>query len=308
MKLLIELPTWLGDSIMTTPAIENIVSHFKNVSITLIGSYIAIEAMKNHPSVIQTHVMIKTNASFYKTVKSLDQFDLFFSFRGSLRSRLLKLFITANSKFQYDKKKYIKGHQVEKYNKFINDSLRIDVIPGKLKLHGVHQINHKIKKTIGINAGASYGSAKRWYPKKFANVASSLAQNYDIVILGGENERDIADEIERNLIDFGVNNYRNLAAKTSIEELINLISTLDLFITVDSGPMHIAGALEIPTVTIFGPTNTDETSQWGNKKSLIVKQNLFCQPCMKRVCPLGHHNCMKQIKSLEVLDAVEALN
>ena len=90
MKLLIELPTWLGDSIMTTPAIENIISHFNNASITLIGSYIAIEAMKNHPSVIHTHVMTKTNASFYKTVKSLGQFDLFFSFRGSIRSKLLK--------------------------------------------------------------------------------------------------------------------------------------------------------------------------------------------------------------------------
>jgi heptosyltransferase-2 len=65
--------------------------------------------------------------------------------------------------------------------------------------------------------------------------------------------------------------------------------------------MHLAAAFQIPTVAIFGPTNDKETSQWMNEKSIIVKKNLECQPCMKRTCPLKHHNCMKLIKASDVL-------
>mgnify|MGYP000896086495 CR=1 FL=1 len=72
--------------------------------------------------------------------------------------------------------------------------------------------------------------------------------------------------------------------------------------------MHLAAAYQIPTVAIFGPTNDKETSQWMNEKSVIVKKNLECQPCMKRTCPLNHHNCMKQIDISEVLQAIETLN
>ena len=85
------------------------------------------------------------------------------------------------------------------------------------------------------------------------------------------------------------------------------IASLDLFISGDSGPMHIASALEVPTAAIFGPTNDIETSQWMNEKSVIVKENLECQPCMKRTCPLKHNNCMNLIKANSVLKAIETL-
>ena len=71
--------------------------------------------------------------------------------------------------------------------------------------------------------------------------------------------------------------------------------------------MHLAAACQIPTVTIFGPTNHKETSQWMNDKSTIVKKNLDCQPCMQRECPLKHHNCMRLINSDDVLEAVNLL-
>ena len=72
--------------------------------------------------------------------------------------------------------------------------------------------------------------------------------------------------------------------------------------------MHVAAAFEVPTVAIFGPTKDDETSQWMNEKSLIVKKNLDCQPCMKRTCPLGHHDCMNLIKAIDVSKAVDSIN
>ena len=72
--------------------------------------------------------------------------------------------------------------------------------------------------------------------------------------------------------------------------------------------MHFAAALKIPTVAIFGPTKDSETSQWMNAKSVVIKKNLECQPCMKRKCPLKHHNCMKLVESSDVIEAIKKLN
>jgi len=309
MKLLIELPTWLGDCVMTTPAIENIVNFYNDVEITFIGSFVSVEAMKNHPNAVKTVVLDKKYGALYKYSKNLGKFDAFFSFRSSMRSKFLKFFISANNKYQFDKNKYINCHQVKKYNDFVNDSLNIDSNPGKLRLYTQNQSSDVGQKLIlGINPGASYGSAKRWYPQEFAKVAAELSNQYDIIIFGGPNEKDIANDIEKSLIEKGVSNYQNLADNTTIPGLINHISKLDLFITGDSGPMHVAAAFNIPTVAIFGPTKDDETSQWMNEKSIIVKKNLDCQPCMKRTCPLQHHNCMNLIKAVDVLSAVKTFN
>ena len=307
MKILIEIPTWLGDCVMATPAIENIVNFYNDVEITFIGSFVSIEAIKNHPKAIKTFVLDKKYTSLYKISRDLGNFDAFFSFRSSIRSKFLKFLISAKKKYQFDKNKYQNRHQVEKYNDFVNDSLSIDSTAKKLQIYGYNIAKSK-KKILGINPGASYGSAKRWYPQEFAKVASELSAEYDIVIFGGPDEVDIAGDIEQALIDSGVTNYKNLAGNTTITELINKIASLDLFITGDSGPMHIAAAFQIPTVSIFGPTKDNETSQWMNEKSIIVKKNLDCQPCMKRICPLQHHNCMNLIKAADVLDAVENIH
>jgi len=306
VKILIELPTWLGDAVMATPAIENLANFYNDVEITFIGSFVSIEAMKNHPKVVKTIVLDKKYTSLYKISRDLGNFDAFFSFRSSIRSKFLKFLMSAKNKYQFDKNNYQNRHQVEKYNDFVNDSLSIDSTAKKLQIYGYNIAKSK-KKILGINPGASYGSAKRWYPQEFAKVASELSAEYDIVIFGGPSEIDIAGDIKQALIDSSVKNYKNLAGNTTITELINKISSLDLFITGDSGPMHIAAAFQIPTVAIFGPTKDKETSQWMNKKSIIVKKNLNCQPCMKRICPLQHHNCMNLIKAVDVLNVVSRI-
>jgi heptosyltransferase-2 len=307
MKILIELPTWLGDCVMATPAIENIVNFYNDVEITFIGSFVSVEALKNHPKAIKTFVLDKKYTSLYKISRDLGSFDAFFSFRSSIRSKFLKFLISAKKKYQFDKNKYQNRHQVEKYNDFVNDSLSIDSTARKLQIYGYNIVKSK-KKILGINPGASYGSAKRWYPQEFAKVARELSGEYNIIIFGGPDETDIAGDIEQELINSGVTNYKNLAGNTTITELINKISNLDLFITGDSGPMHVAAAFQVPTVAIFGPTKDKETSQWMNKKSIIAKKNLDCQPCMKRTCPLQHHNCMNLVKAIDVLKAVNSIN
>ena len=307
MKVLIELPTWLGDAVMTTPAIENLLKQFSNAKITLIGSFVSIEALKNHPKINETYVLDKKIVNLFNLIKNFEEFDIFLSFRSSYRSKIIKFFVKSKEKYQFNKFLFNEGHQVERYNNFVNSCLSISSIPGKLTIHNNKCIINKKNKLLGINPGASYGSAKQWYPKEFAKVAIKLSCDFDILILGGSSETAITKDIENYLVKNNITNYKNLAGKTSLDELMNYISNLDILITGDSGPMHLAAAFQVPTVAIFGPTKDNETSQWMNKKSFIVKKNLDCQPCMKRTCPLKHHNCMRLIDSSNVLKALEKL-
>ena len=289
---------------MATPAIENIINYYNDVEITFIGSIVSIEAIKNHPKVAEVIVLDKKYKSLYKIYNRLGVFDVYFTFRSSFRAKLLKFFVKAINKYQFNSDKYQNRHQVERYVDFVNDSLNIDFPAGNLIIHTSTSKDKKSSKTLGINPGASYGIAKRWHPEKFAKIAIELSDKFDIIIFGGSNEQDFAKEIEKILIKKDIKNYRNLAGKTSITVLINYISNLDILITGDSGPMHLAASQKIPTIAIFGPTNDVETSQWMNPKSIVVKKNLDCQPCMKRTCPLKHHNCMKLIEAQEVIDSI----
>lgn len=307
MKLFIELPTWLGDAIMTTPAIEAIIKHYPDAKITLFGSFVSTEALKAHKNCLHVNVdhSKKSKCRFfwlYRTVKDLGDFDIAISFRSSFVSSFLLWFLKAKKKFHYKKNLY-QGHQVEKYFQFIDNSLHVKSKPDALTLY---QNPYPFKKkTLGLNPGATYGSAKRWYPEEFAKVAVHFSNRYDIVILGGPTEIDIAKEVEETLKSLHVKNFTNLAGKTTITELIEKIAGFSLFVTNDSGPMHIATAYKIPTVAIFGPTKYHETSPWKNPNSYILSHNLACAPCMKRVCPIKTHACMRDIKAEEVISLLE---
>jgi heptosyltransferase-2 len=313
-KIFIEIPTWLGDAVMSTPAIENLIKEYPDCELIIFGSVISTNLFNNHPNVKK--IVVDNSKSggnrylnLYNLAKSIEKVDIALSFRRNITTKFLLFFIKANKKFHYKRYTKKQRHQVLRYNDFINKSLFLDTEPNSLKIYLQNSDNIKEKPILGLNPGATYGSAKRWYPKEFAKVALELATRYDIVIFGGPDETDIANDIESILKKSEVKNYKNLAGKTSIEELIEQISKLDLFITNDSGPMHLAAAFEVPTVCIFGPTKYKETHQWKNPNEMIVKKDFKCMPCMKRECPLEdkeNHQCMKSITATNVLDKIYA--
>ncbi len=309
-KLLIEVPTWLGDCVMATASIENIVKTYPDVKITIFGASVATAVFEEHPNVEKIIIDESRKASFrmlwlYKTAKQLGTFDASLTFRRTLFSKLFIFFIQAKTKGYY--RRYTKAvkHQVIRYNDFICKVFELREPAGDLQIY-IGSQSYK-RPTLGINPGASYGSAKRWYPEKFAEVAAVLSTQYDIILFGGPGEVDMAEDIENRLKQQHISNYTNLAGKTDIRTLCQKIGGLDLFITGDSGPMHVAAAYQVPTIAIFGPTKDTETSQWYNPNSRIVKKEMDCAPCMKRTCPLGHHECMKLIEAEDVLTAVKAL-
>ena len=323
MKILIILPNWLGDAVMATPAIELLSRYHPNARFTFVGSHVSIEALKYHP-LCEKAIVDDTKKSSsrlmatYQLAKELGEFHLAVSFRNQIHSSLLLRFTNTvvclaksswHSRLLLSHTPKISSHQhlVKQYVQLamINTDAFTGDIP-RLKLY--IEPKEFVKPTLGINAGATYGSAKRWYPEKFAEVGAAFSERYDIIIFGGPNEVEMSQEIEENLLSLGVRNFTNLAGQTTIEELCSNIAGCSLFITNDSGPMHVAAAYQVPTVAIFGPTKYKETSQWMNEKSTIVRHEMECSPCMKRECPLKHHDCMKGITADEVISAVKKLD
>jgi len=154
---------------------------------------------------------------------------------------------------------------------------------------------------IGVAPGAVYGPAKRWPAERFASAIDSLGKDdrRRFVLFGSENERPIAEEVQEKTTVQCV----NLAGDTSLRELIALMDRCDLFLTNDSGGMHIASALQIPIVAIFGSTNPLTTSPYGDGH-ILIRHPVHCSPCLKRECPTDF-KCMLDISPEEVAEACE---
>ena len=130
---------------------------------------------------------------------------------------------------------------------------------------------------------------------------SSMKYFLQIILLGGKADGETAQEVQK----LARTKLINLAGKTTLREAIYLISQCRLFISNDSGLMHIAGALNIPTIAIFGSTNHITTSPAGNR-FIIVRQEVSCSPCLKETCP-ADFRCMKLISVEDVLQVAQNL-
>jgi heptosyltransferase-2 len=156
---------------------------------------------------------------------------------------------------------------------------------------------------VGVSPGATYGPAKRWFPDRFAALCDRLQESYgvSIVILGGPGDAAVGDQVSRSMKNPPV----NLCGKTTLRQAISVINKCHLFITNDSGLMHVAAALDIPLVAIFGSTNPVTTGP-GGTKSHIVRVPMDCSPCLKPHCPQDHR-CMKEITVDKVYEVARAV-
>jgi heptosyltransferase-2 len=150
--------------------------------------------------------------------------------------------------------------------------------------------------TIGVCPGAAFGSAKRWYPDRFAAVAAQLHRERGalIALFGTPEEATIAGEVERLLLAQSIP-VRNFAARTSMGEFLSLAAACDLMLTNDSGAMHVAYAVGTPSVTVFGSTDHIGTGPVG-PRARIVREPVDCAPCKLRECPIDHR-CMTRVPS-----------
>lgn len=304
MKIFINLPTWLGDAVMASPAIKAIYEHFKEASFVLYGSSVSTSLFKNMPNTRVIKERKKTRYSdIFKARKSLGGFDLAVSFRSAISSKLLLGILKAKKRYFFNKYSYQSLHQALQYIHFIQSGLGFSI--NKTALYLPIKPLAKMQ-VLAIAPGAKYGCAKRWGAAKFAAVAKHYAKDFSVILLGSKDEEDTCDEIQSILEKDGIK-VKNLCSKTSITMLAKWLSSAAVLVTNDSGAMHVAAAFKTPTVAVFGPTAYQKTSPWENQNARLVHLNLLCMPCMQRTCPLKHHKCMEDLGSQLVIKACDEL-
>jgi heptosyltransferase-2 len=154
---------------------------------------------------------------------------------------------------------------------------------------------------VGINPGAFYGEAKRWFPDRYAGVADSLADRYKahILLFGAQSDLRIVEDVAAHMKHSSV----ILAGKTTLGQLMGLLKECTLLITNDSGPMHLAAALDVPQLAIFGSTSEIATGPL-NRDAMVIKHPVACNPCFLRKCPTDFC-CMKEVTIRQVLEAAQ---
>ena len=149
---------------------------------------------------------------------------------------------------------------------------------------------------IGLSPGAAYGSAKRWLPERFAAAADRVAREVgaSIAIFGSKEEHELCESV-RAMVRAPA---RNFAGETTLGQFIEMAAACRVYLTNDSGAMHIASALGVPTVAVFGATDDSATGPTG-PLARVVREPVECSPCLQRECPIDHR-CMTRVDAARV--------
>jgi len=182
-----------------------------------------------------------------------------------------------------------------------SDAIRLDGLEAAREAGGRHLAALGIAAPVmGISPGAAYGNAKRWLPERFADLAARFAAQSEggtVLVFGSAAERELCEIVVRELARAKVP-ARNLAGQTTLGEYIDLTAACRLYLTNDSGAMHVASALAVPTVAVFGATDDTTTGPTG-PLARVVREHAECSPCLLRECPIDHR-CMTRVTAARV--------
>lgn len=329
-KIVVRAPSWIGDSILALPAMANLKRNFPDSELwiaaqewskdlyLMAGLFEGVIPLPDQKSLI----------NLLRSARKLREFDfdLGIMFTNSFGSALLfylariphrwgykrdgrSLLLTKgvpvrNQENCHHQAHYylglVSGLGLKKYTTELNLPLnQTEMSMAKEWLSSLHIETER--PVVILSPGAFYGPAKRWPVSKYSELASLLQQENgaQILITGSAEEALLADLIASNMSQ----KPYILAGQTSLSQLAALISFSNLFVTNDSGPMHLANALQIPVVAIFGPTDPQRTGPYQNPYILIHK-GAPCWPCSYRECPFDHR-CMMNISVQEVFEACQ---
>jgi heptosyltransferase II len=331
-RILIRGTNWIGDAIMTLPAVASIRATYPKSHIAMLAKpwvadiyrlfsdldeILIYESKFDNPTgVLRLSQTLKEkkfdaaillqNAIEAAIIALLARIPMRAGFDSDARGLLLTHHVPCTNEIK-------KVHQIDYYLEMVKT---LGCFPVTRELHMETKINipearnvlrkfipDEKKTIIGIAPGATYGPAKKWLPERFAAVADRLSKDFSaqIIMMGGKADGETAQEVQKSAnVEF-----INLCGKTTVWEAVYLISQCRLFISNDSGLMHVAGALNIPTVAIFGSTNPVTTAPAGNK-SVIVRKAVPCSPCLKKTCP-SDFRCMKLVSMEDVLQVAQNL-
>jgi heptosyltransferase-2 len=335
-KIVVRAPNWVGDAVLMTPSLAALRKTFPHARITVLANPWVLPLLVNHPAVDRTMIidkgggLLRSIGELTRIISRLrnERYDLAVLFQNAFEAALLasmggvryrigyntdgRGFLLTHKVFRDDR--ILEAHQVEYYlglieamgwpaeervpSLFLNDG-DIESTSRMLSSYGIAE-HHFI---VGFNPGATYGSAKRWPEERFATIGDLAAEGWNakVMLFGSSPEREIGLRISELMRHSPI----NLCGLTTLGQAMALIKRCNLFVTNDSGLMHVAAAFNTPMIAIFGPTDPLRTGPVsGNAR--VIRHPLDCSPCLREVCPYDHR-CMLSIDPQEVWEQMENL-
>jgi heptosyltransferase-2 len=322
-KILVRATNWVGDAVMSLPALRALHEKFPFAEISILAKPWVADLYGREPF---CHRVIpytpKTLAEKWQAARALrsENFDCAILLQNAFEAAAVAFLARIPERIGYardgrsalltraipvPKPGEIPLHERFYYLELLhragildtmpeNEMIRLDGAPAA-RIAGLARFRALgLGETIvGVSPGAAYGTAKQWLPDRFAAAASRVANDIggNIAIFGSQSERELCDSVARACTAPA----RNFAGQTSLAEFIDMAAACRVYLTNDSGAMHIASALGVPTVTVFGATNDVTTGPTG-PLARIVREPVECSPCLKRECPIDHR-CMTRVES-----------
>jgi lipopolysaccharide heptosyltransferase II len=325
-RILIRGPNWVGDAVLAIPALKAVRSNFPEAEITLLVRPWVAGLFTSAPFIDRVWTEAKPTklgdwTRITRDIRAFD-FDLALLLPNSFESALMMFLARVPNRVGYatDGRTWMltnsiepstnRRHQIHYYLDLAK-AIRAETDNPSIEIAATDEERQAARSLLAeegivrgarflvLNPGAAYGSAKRWHEDRFADVADILAAEMElgVAMIGSESERPIAEQIRSRMKRPGA----VLSGRTSLETLIGVLAESTLMITNDSGPMHIAAALGIPTVAVFGSTDERVTSPFG-RRTRVVKNPVECSPCLLRECPIDHR-CMNGVSVDDVCKA-----
>jgi heptosyltransferase II len=313
-RILIRSSNWLGDAVMSVPAVRAIKNGRPDVHVTIAAPDKIAPMWKLIPEV--DAIIPLSEGSILPVVRQLRQqkpFDVAVLFPNSLRVALESWLSGIPRRVGY------RGHC---RSWLVNQIVREPRKPGPPEHHSLRFLriaracgaetsnievpdpnqtsNLKHQTLIGLCPGAEYGPAKRWLPERFAEAAAKITAQSSArwILLGTKNDAAIGEQIAAAIGDHCVNRI----GQTTLDQLIDELRQCRLLLTNDTGTMHLAALLGVPVVAVFGSTEPRLTGPLGNGHT-ILRHHVECSPCFLRECPIDFR-CMKAVSADEVAGAV----
>jgi heptosyltransferase-2 len=333
-NILVRATNWVGDAVMTLPALEAVRENFPSASITVLARPWVAPVFENHPAVnsiliYNRHDGIKKNISEIFHLAGIirkNRYDLAVLFQNAFEAALLTYLgrVKYRLGFDSDGRGFLLTHKIKRSGEIfavhqVEYYLSILKAAG-LKAESRNPVLHLSEKDLaeaaklleskgisrgdfilGISPGAIFGNAKRWPFERFAEISDRASEKWGakVIILGSRKEKDIGNKMAGIMR----NKAADFCGNTSLGEAMGLIAGCSFFVTNDSGLMHVAAALGVPTLAIFGSTDHVATGPRGSKTK-IIRHDIACSPCLKPECPTDFE-CMLSIGPEEVWKEME---
>jgi heptosyltransferase II len=319
MKILVRLPNWLGDMVMSVGFVRSIHHFFPGAEISVIAKRGIHDLLSFFPVTYHQFIFSKQEYKgvsglyrFGRNIAKTERFDLFFCLPNSFSSATMGWATGAERRIGYKNElrqifltnSYRRPKNVHRVQEYVH---LLELFTGKKapQPEVILENFFSKKEYVVVNINSEASSRRLPFPKAIS-LLTELQQKIpmQIVMIGGPSEKDFVDQVISNLP--AGNQIVNKAGQTSLSDLIEIIGSARVMLSTDSGPAHVANALGTPVVILFGAGNENHTAPFNNDNRKIIRLGeLSCEPCEKNVCVrFGTPQCLERLSNQLIINSI----